>query len=112
MWVGGGQIVLKRFMVRQVICRGEPAYARVSRVTNRRPISVSTRGLETTLEPPPGNALGVQQIANVTPSQFHQILPSRQTILEGGPRVSYHGSFDYLSVQRANISNDPEPVSL
>src|SRR5215467_2860012 len=109
MWVGRGP---KRFMVRQVICRGEPAYARMSRITNRRPIRVSTRGVEPTLEPTPGNALVVQQIADVTPGQFHQILPSRQTILERRPRVSYHGSFDNLRVQRANVSNDPEPVSL
>ena len=112
MWIGRGQIILKRFVVRQVICRGEPPDACVLRATNRRSISISTRRVETTLEPTPGYSPAVQQVADVTASQFHQILPSSQTILESRPWIANHGSLDDLRVQRTNVSNDPEPVSL
>src|SRR5262249_50387159 len=101
-----------RFVVRQVIWRCEPGYARVLRIANRRSISVSTRGAEATLEPTPSNSLVVEQVADVTPCQFHQILPCRPTILESGPRVADHGSLDNLRVQVANVSNNPEAVSL
>src|SRR4030095_11718538 len=71
-----------------------------------------TREVETTLEPPPGNALVVQQVPDVTSCEFYQILPSSQTILKSGPRVADHGCLDNLGVQGANVSNDSEPVSL
>src|SRR4029077_19589236 len=66
--VGRGLVVLERVVVRAVVGHGPAADVGVAGAAHRRATRGGAGGGEATLEPAPGDALGVEQVTDVLPA--------------------------------------------
>src|SRR6266849_10069948 len=69
MRIGRLRVILKRLVVWNIVERREPSHGAVIGSADRRAIRVPSGRAKATLEPSPGDALLVEQIADVSPRQ-------------------------------------------
>ncbi len=68
--VGGGGVVLERVVVRVVVRDGDPADVGVATAADRGAVAGPRCRCEPALEPAPGDAAGVEQVADVLPAHL------------------------------------------
>src|SRR6266480_3963174 len=98
MGIGRLLVILKRLMVRNIVERRETSHGSVIGSADRRAVRVPSSRAKAAMEPSPGDALLVEQIADISPRQGDEILAAGQAVFESRTRIADHGSIDYLRV--------------
>src|SRR6266496_3060025 len=95
MGIGRLRVILKRLVVWNIVKRREPSHGGVIGSADRRAVRIPSSRAKATLKPSPGDALLVEQIADISPGQRDEILAAGQAVFKSRTRIADHGSIDY-----------------
>jgi len=84
MGIGRLQVILKRFVVWNIVERREPSHGCVIGSADRRAVGIPSSRAKAAMEPSPGDAVLVEQIADISPRQCDEILAAGQAVSRAG----------------------------